>query len=126
MVAYIGVIHKEAKSDFGVSFPDFPGCITAGSTLEEAMDMAREALALHIEGMQEDKQTIPEPSTLKQLKTFVAHQNGVAVVVDAPIKSKMVRVNVMLDENLLHRIDAKTSNRSAFLAEAARESLRQE
>jgi len=123
MVAYIGVIHKERRSDYGVSFPDFPGCITAGSTIEEAMDMAREALALHIEGLQEDGEPIPEPSTLAQVKKFVAYKNGVAVVVDAPIKSKMVRVNIILDENLLHRIDAKTNNRSAFLAEAAREHL---
>ncbi|MBM3536374.1 MAG: hypothetical protein FJX55_00890 [Alphaproteobacteria bacterium] len=49
--AYIALIHKERKNDFGVSFPDFPGCVTAGSTLQEAADMAAEALELHIEGM---------------------------------------------------------------------------
>lgn len=123
MVAYIGVIHKEPDSDYGVSFPDMPGCITAGSTLEEAIDMAREALALHIEGMQEDGDPIPKPSTLVQVKKAIG-KDGIAVVVDAPVKSKMVRVNVMIDENLLHRIDAKTHNRSAFLADAAREALR--
>jgi len=46
---YIAIIHKEADSDFGVSFPDFPGCITADLTLDEAKDMALEALAGHIE-----------------------------------------------------------------------------
>lgn len=122
MVAYIGVIHKDRHSDYGVSFPDFPGCITAGSTLEEAMDMAREALALHIEGMQEDGDSIPEPSALEHIKKFLT-KNGVAVVVDAPIKSKMMRINVMMDENLVHRIDARTDNRSAFLSQAARELL---
>ena len=43
---YIAVIHKDADSDFGVSFPDLPGCITAGRTLDEACAMATEALAL--------------------------------------------------------------------------------
>jgi predicted RNase H-like HicB family nuclease len=32
MAEYIALIHKDAGSDFGVSFPDFPGCVTAGST----------------------------------------------------------------------------------------------
>jgi hypothetical protein len=41
---YIAIIHKELNSDFGVSFLDFPGCITAGRTLDEAKDMAAEAL----------------------------------------------------------------------------------
>ena len=53
---YIALIHKDEDSDFGVSFPDFPGCITAGSSVQEA-------LALHIEGMNEDGLPIPEPSS---------------------------------------------------------------
>ncbi len=48
---YIAYLHKDERSDYGVSFPDFPGCITAGSTLEEARKMAADALALHIAGM---------------------------------------------------------------------------
>jgi len=42
---YIGLIHKDADSHFGVSFPDFPGVITAGTTLDDARAMAEEALA---------------------------------------------------------------------------------
>ena len=49
MPSYIGLIHKDADSDFGVSFPDFPGAITAGKTLDDARTMAEEALALHVE-----------------------------------------------------------------------------
>jgi len=54
MAAYIGIIHKDKDSDFGVSFPDFPGCATAGIDMNEAALMAKEALALHIDGMTED------------------------------------------------------------------------
>ena len=64
---YIAYLHKDRNSDFGVSFPDFPGCITAGKTLEEARQLASEALSMHVEGMMEDKQLIPEPSTLDDL-----------------------------------------------------------
>ena len=45
MTTYIALLRKDPDSDFGVDFPDFPGCITAGSTLEETRAMAREALA---------------------------------------------------------------------------------
>ena len=46
---YIAYLHKDRDSDYGVSFPDFPGCITAGRTLDEASRLAGEALALHIQ-----------------------------------------------------------------------------
>jgi predicted RNase H-like HicB family nuclease len=51
---YIAYLHKDKGSDFGVSFPDFSGCVTAGRTLEEARQLADEALTLYIAGMLED------------------------------------------------------------------------
>jgi predicted RNase H-like HicB family nuclease len=42
-----------------VSFPDFPGCVTAGRTSEEARRRAAEALSFHIAGMVEDGEKIP-------------------------------------------------------------------
>jgi predicted RNase H-like HicB family nuclease len=50
---YIALLRKDLDSDYGVDFPDFPGCITAGSTLEETRAMAAEALEFHIDGMLE-------------------------------------------------------------------------
>ena len=64
---YVAYLHKDRKSDFGVSFPDFPGCITAGKTLEDARRMASEALALHVRGMLEDGETLPEPSSIGEM-----------------------------------------------------------
>ena len=58
---YIGLVHKDVDSDYGVSFPDLPGCVTAGSTIEEAREMAAEALALHLDGLAEDGALIPLP-----------------------------------------------------------------
>jgi predicted RNase H-like HicB family nuclease len=66
MPSYIGLIHKDANSDFGVSFPDFPGVITAGTTLDDARAMAEEALALHVEGMVEDEPML-HPSRLEEI-----------------------------------------------------------
>jgi predicted RNase H-like HicB family nuclease len=62
---YIGLIHKDRGSDYGVSFPDFPGVVTAGKDLDDARRMAEEALALHIDGMLEDGDAIPKPSSLE-------------------------------------------------------------
>ena len=67
MANYIAVVHKEDKSDFGVSFPDFPGCVTAGRDIDEAKDMAHDALALHIQGLLEDGEGLPAPSRLEEI-----------------------------------------------------------
>ena len=124
MKHYIALIHKEPNSDFGVSFPDFPGCITAGSTLEEAFHMGAEALAGHIELLAEGGEAIPEPSGMDAVMADPDNRDGVAVLIPAPnLEGKTVRVNITLPERLVERIDAKTDNRSRFLAQAAARAL---
>ena len=61
---YVAVVHKEADSDFGVSFPHFPGCVSAGATFAEAAAMAAEASNGHAGLMADEGETNPEPSTL--------------------------------------------------------------
>lgn len=77
VTAYVALLRKQADSDFGVEFPDFPGCITAGITLEDARQMAAEALLLHIEGMMEDGSPIPEPSRLDKILIDPRHSDAV-------------------------------------------------
>jgi len=130
MPNYIGLIHKEADSDYGVSFPDFAGCVTAGVTLDEARAFAQEALAFHIEGMIEDGQALPEPSTLEAVMTDPENRRAVAVLVplSAPA-GKAVRVNITLPADALRAIDryaeAHGLTRSAFLANAARQAMKE-
>lgn len=125
MAAYIALIHKEAKSDYGVSFPDFPGCTTAGRTLNEARTRAVEALAFHIDGMKEDGQAIPEPSDMETIMRDRENRDGVAILVEAPPQqSRTVRVNITLSEDMLREIDAfaeeKGYTRSGLIVRAAR------
>lgn len=61
---YFAIIHKEPNTEYGVSFPDFPGCISSGDTLDEALLNAKEALIGHVKFMQSDLDSIPTPSTL--------------------------------------------------------------
>lgn len=127
MVQYIALIHKEAASDYGVSFPDLPGCVTAGSTLDEARAMAEEALALHLEGMAQDGEPIPEPSSLEAVMTDPVNRDGVAILVMAETKAKIVRVNITLPDDTLREIDqyaeAHGFTRSGFLAQAAKRAM---
>ena len=124
MPQYIALIHKEPASAYGVSFPDLPGCVSAGDTLDEARAMAAEALAFHLEGMIEDGDTIPSPSALEAIRSDPVNRDGVAILVDAPAAAaRAVRVNVTLPEDVLSRIDAHARragySRSGFLARAA-------
>jgi predicted RNase H-like HicB family nuclease len=90
---YIAYLHKDKKSDYGVSFPDFPGCITAGSTLEEARRMAVEAVSLHVAGMREDREAIPKPSTLDNLRGDPAMKGAVAFLTELREPEQTVRIN---------------------------------
>jgi predicted RNase H-like HicB family nuclease len=124
MTAYIALLRKDPTSDFGVDFPDFPGCVTAGKTLDEARTMAAEALELHIEGMQEDRDPLPEPSTLDAMMADPENHLAVAFLVEVGTKpARSVRINVMLPKDLVSAIDRVTTNRSRFLAEAAKAKL---
>jgi predicted RNase H-like HicB family nuclease len=124
MASYIAILRKDPDSDYGVDFPDFPGCIAVGSTLDEARMMAAEALDFHVDGMIEDGDAIPEPSSLEAVKSDPAHRDGVAILVDLPRKpNPSIRVNVMLPQDIIEAIDRVTNNRSRFLAEAARDRL---
>jgi predicted RNase H-like HicB family nuclease len=126
MTHYVALIHKDPKSDYGVSFPDFPGCVSAGGTLEQAIAMAEEALAGHIGILVEDGAPIPEPSAIEAIVSDPENQGAFGVLVPAPEPAdKVVRVNVTLPARLLRRIDAATENRSRFLAEAAEKALRE-
>ena len=119
---YIAYLHKDSKSDFGVSFPDFPGCVTAGKTLEEARRMAEEALALHIGGMAKDGEAIPEPSTIDDVAEDPAMKGAVAFLVSVDL-GKTVRVNITAQESQINAIDRRAGEvgltRSAYMVQSA-------
>lgn len=128
---YIGLIHKQADSDFGVSFPDFPGVVTAGTSLDDARAMVEEALAFHLEGLVEDGEAIPEPSSLEDVVSNNDNLNRVAVLVALKAEAKKVmRVNVTIPEDVLNHIDQYAErhgcSRSGFLIAAAQKAMRNE
>ena len=78
-LSYAAWLHFEGIPGVGVSFPDLPGCVTQGDTVEDALRLAREALALHIAGLLEEGEQLPEPSALEDL---VKQREGELLVVD--------------------------------------------
>ncbi len=129
MANYIAIVHKDPDSEFGVSFPDFPGCVTAGQNIDEAKDMAQEAISLHIQGMLEDGDKLPVPSKLEEIMADSDFSDAVAyLVVGVPdAKPRTVRVNITLPEMTLKQIDAAAKrrgmSRSSFLVHAAQNAI---
>lgn len=132
---YPALLVKDAgtgeTAGIGVVFPDFPGCVSQGDDFAHAAEMALEALAVHVEGMVEDGEELPEPSVpgtvpdwLDPAETVVLAQ----VLVPVELPGRSVRVNITMDENLLRRADraaeAQGMTRSGLLAQAVRDWLR--
>jgi predicted RNase H-like HicB family nuclease len=131
MTTYIALLRKDPDSDFGVDFPDFPGCITAGSTLQEAREMAAEALQFHIEGMLDEGLPIQAPSALDTIMADPENAEAIPFLVTIPgRRPKAVRVNVTIPESDLEAIDRHAKRigltRSAFLAWAAKRAMQRE
>ena len=68
MTGYVALVHKDDGTSYGVSFPDVPGCISAGDTLDEALANAAEALAGHLALMRADGDKLPKPRGLSAIK----------------------------------------------------------
>ena len=124
MLNYIAVVHKDPDSDYSVCFPDFPGCVTAGTTIDEAVEMAYEALPFHIEGMVEDGDPIPRPTPLEDILKDPDYSDCFTTfIVSVPRPDKSVRINVIVSASKLKIIDglAKQHNmsRSAFMVDSA-------
>lgn len=122
------VIHKDSDSDYGVTVPDVAGCFSAGSTVEEAMEMAKEAIECHIEGLLMDNDPIPLNSSIETHQKNTAFDNGIWAMVEVDLSKlsvKSKRVNITVPELLLNTVDQYAKKhgetRSGLLAQAVTE-----
>lgn len=118
-------IIEAIDNSFSVFFPDFPGCTSAGDTAQEAALNAEEALAAHIVELARHGDPIPAASALDDIERDPEVQEFARLLVKAELPGKSVRLNITLDEGLVAAIDKVARNRSGFLAEAARDRLRE-
>jgi predicted RNase H-like HicB family nuclease len=120
------LIHKDKNSDYGVSVPDLPGCFSAGSTIEEAVKNAHEAIECHLEGLLLDNEPVPLKQAIEEHLENPDLQGGVLAMVEidlSRISGKTTRINISLPERFLKQIDEYADqhggNRSGFLVGAA-------
>ena len=132
MMNYPIVIHKDRGSDYGVTVPDLPGCFTAGSTLDEALAMAQEAVELHLEGLIEHGEAVPRPGAMEDHRNDPDYKGGVWAVVSvspADLRVKAKRINVSIPQRVLDAVDrfarAENETRSGLLVKAATAYIRQ-
>jgi predicted RNase H-like HicB family nuclease len=60
------VVVEKAENNYSAYVPDLPGCVAAAETKEEVLDLIREAIDFHLEGMREAGEEIPQPSALTE------------------------------------------------------------
>ncbi|WP_318365747.1 type II toxin-antitoxin system HicB family antitoxin [Enterobacter sp.] len=128
---YPAYIHSDADGSASGFFPDVPGCFFAGETLDDAFQDARHALTAHFELLCEKDQEIPAADAVeKHIEArpddFIGGQWLLVDINMNQFDGRAERINITLPKRLLNRIDSFVrdnpgfSNRSAFLAEAAR------
>jgi predicted RNase H-like HicB family nuclease len=102
------VIHKDPRSDYGVTVPDLPGCFSAGRTMDEALAMANEAIELHLEGLVEDGQAVPQPRSIEDHQSNRDFRGGTWALVpinETTLRAKAVRINITMPERVLDAVD---------------------
>lgn len=123
----IAVIHEE-RGVYGISFPDFPGCISTAKSIDEAIFKGGQALGLHVAGMVEDGEPLPILRSVAQLRADPEFEddfeNATIAAVPVELPRRAVRVNISIDEGLLERVDRAAESagqsRSAYLVDAAK------
>lgn len=121
-----------AEGNYGVVFPDFDGCVSAGDTQAHAAEMAHEALQMHVEGMAEDGDPIPSPRrySLEEVAAQYVDTDDptdedwvgmIDVTVDVPQTEDVVELQLPL--TLAKDLDAAGVDRRRFIINAARREL---
>lgn len=121
------VFHPEEVGGYSVAVPDFDGCFTQGDTLEEAYEMAFDAIGLFIEDLLDNKQNLPQPSSPKDLK----HEpDDFVVLIEFDLdayrrkhNSKAVKKTLTIPAWLNEAAEEKHINFSGVLQEALKQQL---
>lgn len=102
------VVHKDPDSDYGVTVPDLPGCFTAGSTIDEALAMAKEAIEAYLEQIIEQGKLTPPTSPIEALHRKREYKGGTWALVtidESTLRVKAKRINITIPERILDAID---------------------
>ncbi len=120
---YPAIFHTAEEGGFWVSFPDLPECLTEGDSMEEAYQMAIEALGLALTDRNRDQESLPTPSTPNQILLDDADSHIVIVQFDLEAyqkkhNSKAVKKTLSIPEWLNEEAISRGINFSQVLQEA--------
>lgn len=119
---YPAILHNE--DGYWIEFPDLEGCQTCGSTLEETMELAQEALGLYLVSLMENHQEVPAPSDLADLSADEGQLTYVSTDVDAYRRdTRAVKKMLSIPAWLAKEAEAKNVSLSKVLQEALKERL---
>jgi predicted RNase H-like HicB family nuclease len=130
----IAIETGDKHTAFGVVIPDLPGCFSAGDSVEEAFDNAREAILAYCETLAEDGKYLPEPRAMSEWQAQGDFKGWTWGIVEADVErlfGPAEKINITVPAVTLRRIDAYVAShhvdsRSAFLVRAAEETMRRE
>lgn len=126
---YIALLDYE-DDGVHVTFPDLPGCVTAGENEADAINAARDVLALHLWGMEEDEEVPPEPSTIKELADRKKLQdNETFLLVDTfmpAIREKMAKRFVKKTLSIPAWLNAQAESYGINFSQTLQKALKQE
>ena len=122
---YPALFEKGEVKGFTVTFPDLPGCITEGDDLEEALRMAHEALGLHLYGMEEDSDNIPDPSDMSKLEPVEDGFHSLIEVRTGPIRDNQLNKSVTKNVTLPRWLEIEANNANLNFSQVLQYALKE-
>lgn len=123
---YVSFIHRD-DAGYGISFPDFPGCVAVAETADAVVRRGREALAFHVEGLSEDGDSIPPPRSIEAIQgdPDLAHwrRNADLVLIPLPINHGSSRSGSDVCAGTGNEAKPPRKTRLVFPATAARQDI---
>lgn len=130
MAAVVALIDGKPGA-YGISFPDFPGCVAGGVSIDDALRRGRESLSFHVESMREVGEELPRLREVAEIETdpeFVDEiKEAVIALVEIDLPGRAVHLDISMDERLVDLVDraaaAAGETRSGFIASAVRQRI---
>jgi predicted RNase H-like HicB family nuclease len=126
-IVFPAYFRRLPSGGYSIDFPDLSGCVSAGDTLEDSYEMARNALSLHLYGMSEDGDEIPQASSPETIPAetdaFIALVEGRPDMVRDEIRNRSVKKTLTIPYWMNEEAERRRLNFSQLLQEAIRERL---
>lgn len=127
MTYVVALIQEEEEGILGITFPDFPGCVSAADNMDDLIARGTKALAAHVKSMADKNEAFPVIRTVEDIRRTENLNGAIVAAVPVELPGKSVPLQITMDERLLAELDRAAgesgTTRSGKIAEAVRASL---